>query len=202
VAVIARKLIEVMPDLHLDSEIIYLGALLHDIGRFVIFQAVPQGPTRIDENHWMTPAELLDAEINICGVDHVRVGAEACARWEIPKAISDIVANHHNYHLPLDTLDERLLCTRVGVTQIADFYSVSLMNQPVAENGEERLTEALAEELDEIISANGSVLPEKYRAIIPHTLIMQRQQIVSETGKILDALGLPEEAGGGILRHD
>ncbi|WP_260294545.1 HDOD domain-containing protein [Sedimenticola hydrogenitrophicus] len=215
VAVIARKLIEVMPDLHLDSEIIYLGALLHDIGRFVIFQAVPQGPARIDESHWMTPTELLDAEVNICGVDHVRVGAEACARWDIPKAISDIVANHHNYHLPLDTLDERLLCTRVGVTQIADFYSVSLMNQAVEEvieagvdemepagNGEERLTEALAEALDEIISANGSVLPEKYRAIIPHTLIMQRQQIVSETGTILDALGIPEETDGAIMRHD
>ncbi|WP_428625135.1 HDOD domain-containing protein [Sedimenticola sp.] len=210
VAVIAKKLVEMMPDLHLESEIIYLGALLHDIGRFIIFQAVPEGPARIDENHWMTPASLLDAEQTTCGIDHVRVGAEACERWEIPHAISDIVANHHNYHLPVDTLEARLLCTRVGIVQIADCFSVYLMNQADEEEvevvpeteepgepeteveKEARLIGMLAEKLEDIMSFNGAVLPEKYRAIIPKMLIQQRQHIVTDTEKILDALGLPE----------
>lgn len=200
VAVIAKKLVEVMPDLHLESEIIYLGALLHDIGRFIIFQAVPEGPSRIDENRWSTPAALLDAEMKTCGIDHVRVGADACVHWEIPKAITDIVANHHNYNLPTDALDERLLRLRVDIIQIADFYSVYLMNQPVMvpdeieqeEGYEEKQIEILATELAEVILSTGSVLPEKYRSIIPRTLIVQRKNILVETGKILDALGLQE----------
>ncbi len=204
VAVIAKKLVEQMPDLHLESEIIYLGALLHDIGRFVIFQAVPEGPARIDENHWMTPAALLEAEIRTCGVDHVRVGSEACVRWEIPRVISDIVANHHNYHLPAETLEERLRCTRVTIIQIADFYSVELMKQcgsaeaealagetEQEEGYEEQLIEKLATELAQVLASNGAVLPEKYRMLIPRTLILQRQNILVETGRILDALGLP-----------
>lgn len=205
VAVVAKKLVEVMPDLHLESEIIYLGALLHDIGRFIIFQAVPEGPSRIDEDHWMTPAALLNAELKVCGVDHVWIGREACARWEIPRAITDIVANHHNYELPAETLEERLLCQRVGVIQIADFFSVCLMNQPDGEEAETeldeveseeseetRLTDELAAKLEGILSRNGAVLPEKYRAIIPRTLITQRTNVLLETEKILDALGLPE----------
>jgi hypothetical protein len=50
----------------------------------------------------------------------------------------------------------------------------------------------LAARLEGILSCNGAVLPEKYRAIIPRTLITQRAHILSETEKILDALGLPE----------
>jgi len=205
VAVIAKKLVQMMPELHLESEIIYLGALLHDIGRFVIFQAVPEGPSRIDEDHWLTPAALLDAEIHVCGIDHVQVGTEACAHWEIPRAISDIVANHHNYNLPADTLDDRLLCLRVSIIQIADFYSVYLMNKSdraavenvsdeiaQEEEEEENLIQILAAELDELISLPSAVLPEKYRSIIPRALILQRENILAETGKILDALGLPE----------
>ncbi len=57
---------------------------------------------------------------------------------------------------------------------------------------EEKQIEILATELAEVISSTGAALPEKYRSIIPKTLIVQRENILAETGKILDALGLQE----------
>ncbi|MCW8908878.1 MAG: HDOD domain-containing protein [Sedimenticola sp.] len=200
VAVAARKLVEAMPDLQLDAELIYLGALLHDIGRFVIFQAIPEGPARIDEHQWITPLALLEAESAICGTDHVTVGRQACEHWEIPAPIRDIVDNHHNYDLPVETVAERLLCTRVGVIQIADFYSVYLMNhaagEPVEGESEEALAErereALSHALEPILAGNGSVLPVKYRSLVARILQQQGDAIMAESKRILDALGITE----------
>lgn len=203
VAVTARILIEAMPDLQLDAELIYLGALLHDIGRFVIFQAIPEGPARIDEHQWVTPQGLLDAEFDICGTDHVAVGDLACNHWEIPRPIRDIVANHHRHDLATESVEQRQLCTRVCVIQIADFYSVYLMQHPCAEllqlesgpeeeEKEQRELEALSGALDGILSGNGTVLPLKYQAMIPRTLLQKREQIVTESRGILDALGVTE----------
>ena len=200
VAVTARKLVEAMPDLQLDAELIYLGALLHDIGRFVIFQAIPEGPARIDEHQWITPLALLDAEASICGTDHVTVGRQACEHWEIPGPIGDIVSNHHNYNLPVETVPQRLLCTRVCLIQIADFYSVHLMNTPPREVQEGETEEALAEQerealqlaLEPILGANGAVLPVKYRSQVPRMLQQQREGARAESARILDALGITD----------
>jgi len=200
VAVTARRLVAAMPELQLDAELIYLAALLHDIGRFVIFQAIPDGPARIDEHQWITPLALLDAETGICGTDHVTVGSQACEHWEIPGPIRDIVANHHNYDLPVETVGERLLCTRVALIQVADFFSVHLMNHPPGkpEEGEaeeawaEREREALDRVLEPVLSGNGSVLPLKYRSQVVRVLQQQADSIVAESKRILDALGIAE----------
>lgn len=88
-----------------------------------------------------------------------------------------------------------------AIVYLGALLHVSGEGEPVVDEQAQRI-DALAAELDKILSGNGGVLSERYRMLIPRALITRRQQIVTETGKILDAPGLPEEMDVGIMRHD
>lgn len=71
-------------------------ALLHDIGRFVMFQEAPDQLREIDEGTWDSPEQLVSLEREICGVDHAELGALACHVWGLPDEIVDVVRHHHD----------------------------------------------------------------------------------------------------------
>jgi HD-like signal output (HDOD) protein len=73
----------------------YLAGLLHDIGRFVLFQESPERLREVDEGTWETPAALIELETAICGLDHGQIGRIACEKWSIPPLITKVVAAHH-----------------------------------------------------------------------------------------------------------
>ncbi len=96
VAAGARLLTQLSKRKGLDPERAYLAGLLHDIGRFLVFQVAPDELRGVDEADWDNIAMLVDVERKIVGVDHARLGAMACVRWGLPAAIGDIVKEHHN----------------------------------------------------------------------------------------------------------
>ena len=95
VATACRALVE---RLHLDGvapEHAYLAGLLHDIGRFILFDQAPEFIQAVDDLAWTTPDELIRAEQQICGIDHAKLGGRVCAHWDVPEPILAIVKNHH-----------------------------------------------------------------------------------------------------------
>lgn len=74
----------------------YAAGLLHDIGRFVMFQEAPDQLREIDEGAWDSPEQLVSLEREICGVDHAELGALACHVWGLPDEIVDVVRHHHD----------------------------------------------------------------------------------------------------------
>lgn len=95
VATACRALVE---RLHLDGvapEHAYLAGLLHDIGRFILFDQAPDFIQAVDDLAWTTPEELIRAEQQICGIDHAKLGGRVCAHWDVPEPILTIVKNHH-----------------------------------------------------------------------------------------------------------
>lgn len=74
VAVVAEKVTRAVVGPAPDPSTAYAAGLLHDIGRFLLFQEAPQELQHVDETAWATPHELIDAEQRICGFTHAELG--------------------------------------------------------------------------------------------------------------------------------
>lgn len=81
--------------LELDPDESYTIGLLHDIGRFVLFEEAPEQLRRIDEADWDEPDQLLELETSICGMTHGAIGKMASERWGLPSTIGEVILRHH-----------------------------------------------------------------------------------------------------------
>jgi putative nucleotidyltransferase with HDIG domain len=105
----------------------YLCGLLHDLGRFLLFQEAPDAFRRIEEADWSNPADLVAAEVAICGMDHAALGAAAARRWKLPDAIVEVVARHHRKSVDRDPLSK--LVSLIQAADRLDFFEVSPNHQ-------------------------------------------------------------------------
>jgi putative nucleotidyltransferase with HDIG domain len=113
-------------NLGLDHERAYLTGLLHDVGRFILFNLAPASLREVDEAEWHSPAELVAAERSICGMDHAELGALVCARWSVPTHFVDFVRVHHAPDVEARLPGEAGRIARlVQVADLAGFSAVS-----------------------------------------------------------------------------
>ncbi|HMB70480.1 MAG TPA: HDOD domain-containing protein, partial [bacterium] len=72
----------------------FTAGLLHDIGKVVIDQYAPKDSAaimkRVDSG---TPAR--EAEAEVLGVDHTKIGAWIAERWHLPKTLCWVIEHHH-----------------------------------------------------------------------------------------------------------
>ncbi|HUX91036.1 MAG TPA: HDOD domain-containing protein [Gallionellaceae bacterium] len=85
-----------------------LAGLLHDFGKVVFAQFMPEEFREAlrysAENH----VPLYVAERKIIGVDHSVMGAMLVEGWQFPKKISDAIRHHHDAALQISTLQNCL----------------------------------------------------------------------------------------------
>ncbi len=147
VAVIASRMASLLPDLKIDPNQAYMCGLLHDIGRFVMFDSVPSELQKVEAKNWQNPEELVDAELDICGFDHSKLGGRVGIKWGLPETVRRVVAYHHMYteqqQKAIRNHDVHL-SNLLNVIQLADCLSMLLINEPDILTGPEPvLIEAL-----------------------------------------------------------
>ncbi len=85
---------------HPKVEEIFIGGLLHDIGKIILGQKLPDVYDRlvreIEEKH----LEFHDAELAKLGFTHVDVGAVVLDRWNFPAELITGIRNHHQKFEP------------------------------------------------------------------------------------------------------
>ena len=149
VAVIAKKLASSLSAFKIDPNQAYLCGLLHDIGRFVMFDKAATELIRVEAENWQTPEELIEAELSICGFDHSKLGGLVCKKWALPEIVRRVVAYHHMYsdkkHNAIESHDGHL-SNLLKMAQVADRLSMLLIHKPeILSCPENVLTLALAE---------------------------------------------------------
>lgn len=93
----------------------YMCGLLHDIGRFVLFQLAPDALADTDAHGWSSPTELVSVEEAVVGFNHAHVGYLTCKRLKLPSYITNVIRYHHHYSVvrhpkaPQDLKDTLLL---------------------------------------------------------------------------------------------
>ncbi|MDZ4202533.1 MAG: HDOD domain-containing protein [Gallionella sp.] len=78
-----------------DSGDCYLTGLLHDFGKVVFAQFMPQEFRLALDKSARENISLQQAELETIGADHTLVGAMLVDRWQFPSDISSHIRNHH-----------------------------------------------------------------------------------------------------------
>lgn len=144
VAVIAEHFAKLMPELKIDPEEAYLIGLLHDIGRFIMFEHASQDLLRVDEQNWTSPEQLAAADIEIFKFTHSELGYQACKLWQMPKAIADVVRYHHqdiSIKIVPGSMEAMIICI-----QFADRLSMVLVEDKENDNLDTEQTKLIIQE--------------------------------------------------------
>lgn len=83
----------------LSEEDLFIAGLLHDIGRLVIFKALPRTSAFAIQLSIKQRAPLFQVEKEIFSYDHAEVAGLLLEKWNFPKPLQQLIRYHHT---PLD----------------------------------------------------------------------------------------------------
>ncbi len=78
-----------------DENMVFTAALLHDLGKIILSEALEGIYTKLVEETQQHQQALLDAEKRLLGVQHAEIGGRLLARWKFPENIVTAVWFHH-----------------------------------------------------------------------------------------------------------
>lgn len=81
--------------LQLKHDFAFTAGLLHDIGRLVLVTRFPTEYAQVLQYQVMHQCELLQAEQDVLGADHVIAGFVLAMHWQFSDAIQDAIRGHH-----------------------------------------------------------------------------------------------------------
>lgn len=145
VAVASRAIARTVRSHQVDAEHAYLCGLVHDIGRFILFEGDSEALGRVEDVGWQTPGELVEVERDSFGFDHGELGGRVCERWTLSRLVTDVVRHHHASDLAAVVFVDKGVEDMIRVVQVADYLSVFLIRHPDATSWEsDRLESELA----------------------------------------------------------
>jgi putative nucleotidyltransferase with HDIG domain len=93
-AIIARQLAHELPTIE-EPEAMFTAGLLHDIGRLLLINRVPEQLLAAEEYMIRKRVDILSAEIAEIGLTHTAVGEALMHHWGLPQLLIDCARNHH-----------------------------------------------------------------------------------------------------------
>ena len=127
----------------LIQEKAFMGGILHDIGKIIIFLNFPEDTKKIIEkikgNKLLTESE---AERELLGFDHSDLGSFIAEKWHFPKELACSISLHHNpeqFASYTDKLENReeaelLIYSVYTGNQIAKAMALGTSSDPLASN--------------------------------------------------------------------
>jgi putative nucleotidyltransferase with HDIG domain len=79
-----------------DPETVFLGGLLHDLGKFVLTICEPRLYGEIIANRRAAGVPLVTQEQGVLGFDHTEAGAVLADAWNFPRELQVVIRGHHH----------------------------------------------------------------------------------------------------------
>ena len=74
----------------------FISGLLHDIGRVVIIQNLPERYIDVVQHPEMGKRPLIEIEQEVMGLNHCEAGAIIGAKWQLPDSLMEVIEHHHS----------------------------------------------------------------------------------------------------------
>lgn len=132
-----------------NTERFFVAGLLHDIGRLVIFKVAPQHGKQALELSQRHDCLLVEAEQEVLGFTHDKVGGLLLKKWKFPVSLEKNVRYHHLVHKAPNKLE-------AAIIQVADVLANALEQGTSGE----RLVPPLSAETWEIVGIPISALTQ------------------------------------------
>ncbi len=182
-AVGAATIARLVPELDANPEIAYVGGLLHDIGRFVMFELMPRQFDTVGEANWSSVEQLLEAEQQVFHFTHSELGYLACTRWGVPELITEVVGHHHSEFSPGGTDLPHDVASLVLCIQIADQLSIGVLHAEEMQSLDTDARQAMV--------AGLCLRPEWQPPPVPVRLLVDNVDVIrQESADLLADLGL------------
>jgi len=81
---------------HPAKDELFIAALLHDIGKLVLFQKLPQRYSEVLEEVESTNGSFIEVEDRVIGFNHCDVATVLLKKWSFPESLTSMVSIHHN----------------------------------------------------------------------------------------------------------
>jgi len=79
-----------------SEDVAYTAGILHDLGRLALAMAFPTRYSEFVMNPEPTSLATLEAERELFGIDHCQAGEMLMSRWNIPRNLVAVAAQHHD----------------------------------------------------------------------------------------------------------
>ena len=93
-AIIARELARHVGAIA-EPEAMFTAGLLHDIGRLLLSNSVPERMLAVEEYMVRQRVDVLGAELQVIGLTHTAVGETLMQHWGLPSLLIDCARCHH-----------------------------------------------------------------------------------------------------------
>lgn len=137
----------------IDPADCYIAGLLHDFGKVVFAQFMPEEFKDALALSGEQATSLHVAEQKIIGADHSLVGAMLVEKWQFPKSLTDTIRHHHSEISPENTIQSCLFVA----DQISKKLSMGNGGNLVVEEMSPALVEYFGGDMDSIIARLGDL---------------------------------------------
>ena len=110
----------------------FVAGLLHDVGRLLIALGLTEEYGRILQMHESEGKPLLACELDVTGLTHPELSAEALAHWNLPEPIQNAVRHPHSLDLdvsPVRQGETRLSRVLDAANQYVNSMGVSILKK-------------------------------------------------------------------------
>ncbi|MDP2852041.1 MAG: HDOD domain-containing protein [Gallionella sp.] len=131
----------------------YIAGLLHDFGKVVFAQFMPDEFNQALQKSAGENISLHLAESQVIGVDHTVVGSMLAEKWQFPPALVDCIRNHHS----MDGGEGGMWASVYAANQISKKMSFGDSGNPCIEALPPAVRNYFGGDIDEIIASLGDL---------------------------------------------
>jgi HD-like signal output (HDOD) protein len=108
----------------IEAEEALIGGLIHDMGKIVLNNSLPESYCIIIERVYEEGLPFLEVEDEMLGFNHCNVGGLIARKWKLPKSLEAVIEYHHAESFPaFEDNNYEILCQ---IIRIADAMCLNL----------------------------------------------------------------------------